>query len=287
MTKGGETRRRGIFQRMLVLVVAAAGLGIILYPAAGSWMSAAAISNDLKAYEQQVERSASSSNQQSLAAARAYNANIPHGALRDPYSSATSRQQATDDYQNYLRQLEMPGRYAMGTVRIPSIGVNLPIYHGTSDAALDRGAGHLYGSSLPVGGPSTHAVVTAHAGLPNATMFTDLQKVRKGDTFAVTVLDQTLYYRVDQITVTLPNDTTALDIVPGEDYVTLLTCTPINVNSHRLLVRGERIAPPETASGMVVKTNPGFPWFIPIFVAGVAVIGALLYRRRDAAQRAA
>lgn len=133
----------------------------------------------------------------------------------------------------------------MGTIRIPKISVNLPIYHGTSQSALASGAGHLYGSSLPVGGKNTHAVITGHRGLVNATMFTRLDEMRVGDYFYLDVMGHTLGYQVDRISVIEPNDTSKLKIVPGEDRVTLMTCTPYGVNTHRLLVSAVRSSIPD------------------------------------------
>lgn len=137
------------------------------------------------------------------------------------------------------------GGGVMGTIRIPKISVNLPIYHGTSQSALASGAGHLYGSSLPVGGKSTHAVITGHRGLVNATMFTRLDEMRVGDYFYLDVMGHTLGYQVDRISVIEPNDTSKLKIVPGEDRVTLMTCTPYGVNTHRLLVSAVRSSIPD------------------------------------------
>lgn len=132
----------------------------------------------------------------------------------------------------------------LGYLAIPTIGLDLPIYAGTSAKVLEKGSGHLEGSSLPVGGQSTHSVLTAHRGLPSARLFTDLNQLKKGDRFYVTNLKETLAYKVNQIKVIEPSQLDALTIVEGKDYVTLLTCTPYMINSHRLLVRGERISLP-------------------------------------------
>ena len=129
----------------------------------------------------------------------------------------------------------------------PKIGVELPIYHGTSDGVLQIAAGHLEGTSLPVGGASTHAVISAHRGLPSAKLFTNLDQLEVGDTFTITVLDRVLTYEVDQISIVLPTETDDLKVVDGKDYVTLMTCTPYGINSHRLLVRGRRIETPDQA----------------------------------------
>mgnify|MGYP002558608592 FL=1 len=142
---------------------------------------------------------------------------------------------------DYEKLINVAGMGMMGYISIPKIKVEIPIYHGTSDIVLNSKVGHLEGSSLPVGGTSTHSVLSAHRGLPTAKLFSDLNKLEVGDTFVITVLDRKLTYQVDKITIVKPNDITDLKIVEGEDYVTLLTCTPYGINSHRLLVRGTRI----------------------------------------------
>lgn len=195
-----------------------------------------------------------------FAAAKSYNERLAVsgqpilGEAKDPFAAVQggSRASETDDddgsasskdeeYQGLLDS----GGGVMGTIRIPKISVNLPIYHGTSQSALASGAGHLYGSSLPVGGKSTHAVITGHRGLVNATMFTRLDEMRVGDYFYLDVMGHTLGYQVDRISVIEPNDTSKLKIVPGEDRVTLMTCTPYGVNTHRLLVSAVRSSIPD------------------------------------------
>ena len=148
------------------------------------------------------------------------------------------------DYKNvpgYYDTLKVEGTTIIGYVVIEKIGVELPVYHGTSDQVLNRGVGHLEGSSLPVGGESTHSVMSAHRGLPSAKLFTDLDRLELGDTFQVAVLDQVLTYQVDQVKVITPREIDDLQIVEGKDYCTLFTCTPYGINTHRLLVRGIRI----------------------------------------------
>lgn len=156
-------------------------------------------------------------------------------------ASSASASSADAEYQSLLDS----GGGVMGTIRIPKISVKLPIYHGTSESALASGAGHLYGSSLPVGGRNTHTVLTGHRGLVEAAMFTRLDEMRVGDYFYIEVMGRTLGYQVDRITVIEPNDTSQLKIVPGEDRVTLMTCTPYGVNTHRLLVSATRSSIPD------------------------------------------
>lgn len=167
------------------------------------------------------------------------------GEITDPFNGGTTSGQTASErdavYQSQLNQ----GDGIMGSIYIPKISVNLPIYHGTSQRVLASGAGHLYGSSLPVGGPSTHAVVTGHRGLVGAPMFTRLDEMEKGDTFYVKSMGKTMGYKIDRIIVIEPNDTSKLRIEVGQDRVTLMTCTPYGINTHRLLVSGHREPMPD------------------------------------------
>lgn len=191
-------------------------------------------------------------------AVRAYNERLAAsgqpvmGEAVDPFIAAQGGSHASDkdsasekdtEYQSLLDS----GDGVMGTIRVPKQSISLPIYHGTSEEALASGAGHLYGTSLPVGGESTHSVITGHRGLVEAMMFTRLDEVGKGDFFYIEVMGETLAYEVDDISVILPDDTSKLRVVSGQDRVTLMTCTPYGVNTHRLLVSGHRVAIPVTA----------------------------------------
>ncbi len=193
-----------------------------------------------------------------LTAARTYNKKLAEsgqpilGEAVDPFSAAQGGSQASGEdsaskkdkeYQSLLNT----GNGVMGAIKVPKQSINLPIYHGTSEEALASGAGHLYGTSLPVGGKSTHSVITGHRGLVEALMFTRLDEVKEGDFFYIEVMGETLGYKVDRISVILPDDTSKLKIVPGEDRVTLMTCTPYGVNTHRLLISGHRVAIPMPA----------------------------------------
>lgn len=169
--------------------------------------------------------------------AAAYNQTLIPGTAGEAFTQA-ALQSASEDYVN---QLDPSGSGIMGYVEIPKIGVNLPIYHGSDAETLERGTGHLLGSSLPVGGESTHAVITGHSGMASQKMFTDLEQLQPGDVFYLRVLGEVLAYQVEEINKVLPHDTTLLGITPGEDYCTLVTCYPTGINTHRLLVRGTRI----------------------------------------------
>ena len=170
----------------------------------------------------------------------------------------------------------------MGYIEIPVIDVKIPIYHYTTDETLEKGAGHLFGSSLPVGGESTHAILSAHRGLPSAKLFTDLNLVEKGDVFYLHILDKTLAYEVDQIQTVLPEETDSLAITEGKDYVTLVTCTPYAVNTHRILVRGHRTTvkaakeAQKTEKKATGVSNPTFPMLILCVVIGFAIAGVLV-----------
>ena len=269
---------------LCIVATAALGLGLMLYPSAAQWFFERGQAAEISGYFQQVDSMPHEVRTDLLSQAEAYNSSLPPGPFRDPYTIGEGTDLAATQVANeqYRSLLNTDGTQVMGRVRIPSIHVDLPIYHGTDEETLARGAGHLPPSSLPVGGAGTHAVITAHSGLANAPLFTDLDKVALGDTFMIDVLGETLYYRVDQILVVAPTNVDALQIVPGKDYVTLVTCTPLWVNSHRLLVRGERIpAPPQAAAvgerPVPPAQGPGVPWWALIEAAGVA--GALVVTR--------
>ena len=174
--------------------------------------------------------------------------------------------------QNYKKTLDVSGNGVMGFITIPKIGVELPIYHSISSEVLNVACGHLEGTSLPIGGENTHCVLSAHRGLPHAKLFTDLDKMELGDTFQITVLDQTITYQVDQIKVVRPNELNDVQIVEGEDLCTLLTCTPYGVNSHRLLVRGTRI---ENAAPKLYVTSNAYK--IDSLVATPVVVAPILF----------
>ncbi len=219
-------------------------LGITLYPLFSTWYNERHQSVIHTEYMELVENTDNSSLMEAKQMADAYNeAIVPGTQLEQAYS----KDAVLSAYEDYDCQLNIGGDGIMGYIEIPLISVNLPIYHGTDSDTLDAGAGHLIGSSLPVGGETTHSVLTAHSGMANQKLFSDLDKLEYGDVFFVKVLGQTLAYQVDQINTVLPHDTTFLGIEEGEDLCTLVTCTPFAVNTHRLLVRGSRINYEEAA----------------------------------------
>ncbi len=287
----GRPARRRRFTSVALLLVAMGALGVILLPSAAEWWASAGHRADTRTYSDSVQALPSADRSGLLARAAQYNATMPRGLLRDPYSAGrgagrgADREAAQAAYADYLGQLAVEGTTAVGSIDYPDLHISLPIRLGTSESALLSGAGHIYGSSLPVGGPSTHTVLTSHSGLIRARLFSDLENARTGQLFSITVLGQTRHYRVDGIDVVLPDQTDSLQIVPGEDRVTLVTCTPTPLNSHRLLVHAIRVPSPAGADTTVatIGGNPGFPWWIVIFVGGSAAMGYVIFgpvRRR-------
>ena len=208
------------------------GISVLLYPAFSNYWNSKTQSRAIVNYESVLEYLEPEDYSAMFQAAYDYNEALR--AIEFPLR----------DYEQvpgYYDILKLEGTSIIGYVKIAKIGVELPVYHGTSDTVLNQGVGHLEGSSLPVGGESTHSVMSAHRGLPSAKLFTDLDRLELGDTFQITVLDQVLTYQVDQVKVITPREIDDLQIVEGKDYCTLFTCTPYGINTHRLLVRGIRI----------------------------------------------
>lgn len=222
--------------RLLIILV---GVGILVYPSVSEYLFEKNSSVAVSTYDDSIRRMEQTRMDELRAQAEAYNQRL---AEDNGFSKP-----ALDEYNNpitpedYWDILDIDDNGMMGYISIPRINVTIPMYHGTSEEVLQVAVGHLQNTSLPVGGENTHAVLSGHRGLPSKALFTDLDQVQVGDLFSLTVLNETLYYRVDQILTVLPNETDALAIVKGKDYVTLVTCTPYGVNSHRLLVRGARI----------------------------------------------
>ena len=218
-------------------------LGLTLYPLISNYVNQKHASEIQTAYQELIQQMDDSILQEAKQRAVAYNLAITPGTA-DAYSEE-SLLSAAEDYDS---QLNIAGNGIMGYVVIPKIQVNLPIYHGTDAEVLDRGVGHLLGSSLPVGGENTHTILSGHSGMSSQKMFTDLEQLTQGDVFYLNVLNETLAYQVTEINTVLPYETDLLGIIPGEDLCTLVTCTPYGINTHRLLVRGSRISYEETAA---------------------------------------
>lgn len=208
------------------------GLSVLLYPAISSYWNTKTQSQVVESYENMLQNMSKEDTDAVFEAAALYNENLRQ--LQFPLR----------DYrkvEGYHDTLNLNTMGMMGYITIPSIGVELPIYHTVSESVLAFAAGHMEGTSLPVGGDSTHSVLSAHRGLPNAKLFTDLNRVQLGDTFTITILDKVFLYQVDQVLTVTPENTADIQMVEGKDYCTLITCTPYGINTHRLLVRGVRI----------------------------------------------
>lgn len=265
-------------------------LGMTLYPIISTIYNEKHQSRIHTQYQEQVKQMDDSAIRKAKELAIAYNKAIQPGAqLQDAFSN-DALLLASQDYDH---QLNIAGNGIMGYVSIPSIHIHLPIYHGTNSATLEKGIGHLLGSSLPVGGRSTHSILTAHSGMANQKLFSDLPQMKIGDVFYLEVLGETLAYQVDQIKTVLPHDTTYLAIEPERDLCTLVTCTPFGVNTHRLLVRGTRIPYEEAveiAAETVPEEHPVSTWeqeywkglsigLGAVALMGLAALGFWTYRR--------
>lgn len=229
-------------KRMVPILLAGciflAGCTLLAYPAVSQWWNARHQSAVIADYAEEIDGLQDSDVERELQRAKQYNRDLTDVvALSDPFKT-----EGTVDTTAYETLLQATDDGVMGYIEIPKIHVLLPIYHGTSTEVLAKGVGHLPETSLPVGGESTHAVLAGHSGMSSARLFTDLTKLELGDPFFIHIYNKTLEYTVDQIKTVTPTDTKDLTIVSGQDYVTLVTCVPVTVNSHRLLVRGTRTA---------------------------------------------
>lgn len=258
-----------------------AGLSLLLYPLISNKWNDYRQSKLISTYD---EALAAQSTEGKIdyagekAAALAYNEALQPYVLPDSFAAAADRD-APDE--TYLSCLNLTGDGMMGYVEVPKIGVKIPVYHTTEETVLQKAAGHLEGSSLPIGGEGSHAVISAHRGLPSASLFTDLDQLQEGDVFLLYILDETICYRVDRITVVEPSDTTALAAEEGKDLATLMTCTPYGVNSHRLLVRGCRVEYEEIEDDMVAAaafSNPSLHTNYLLWVeVGLGVTGTFIF----------
>jgi len=255
---------------ILIFLLFAVGVVILLYPLISEWHNSRAQTTVIENYNHAVIGLNPDEAGAMREAARAYNQGLLGSVvLTDPFDAGAAKM-ASEEYEALLN---LGGDGVMGTIRIPKIGVELPIYHGTATETLEKGAGHLENTSLPIGGTGTHAVLSAHSGLPAAALFTELIKLTEEDLFFLDVLDETLAYRVDQVKVVEPEDTSDLWIDTNADYVTLVTCTPYGINSHRLLVRGIRTEYVETLEQEAqAEQTPGSPWNRPYTAAGMILI---------------
>ena len=244
---------------LIIVAVGLFGLGLILYPSVADWWNSFHQSRAVAAYAQKVANLDNSEYERILTEAEAYNNNLANSGINWTMSE--------EELAAYEKELDITGTGIMGYLTIPKIDVELPIYHGIDDTVLQIAIGHLMETSLPVGGPSSHCVVSGHRGLPSAKLFTDIDKLVEGDTWTVNILNKTLTYEVDQIRVVEPTDLSNLQIEQGKDYFTLVTCTPYGINTHRLLVRGHRVENAQGEANVIADALQIEPVYIAPFVA--------------------
>lgn len=251
---------------VILILVFLIGLSLLLYPSVSDWWNSFHQTRAIANYSETVAQLDTSVYEDIWQRAEAYNAALAQRGVRWTLTG--------EELAEYNSQLDPGGTGIMGYIEIPKIKCSLPIYHGTNDSVLQIAIGHIEGTSLPVGGESTHAVLSGHRGLPSAKLFTDLDQLEAGDLFMIEVLNEVLSYEVDQVLIVLPHEVDALALEEGEDLCTLVTCTPYGVNSHRLLVRGHRVENPETAN--MVRVTAEAILIEPLIVAPVVSVPMLL-----------
>lgn len=267
--KPPKKKRSGMISTLILSALFLLGVGILLYPTFSNWWNQMHATRAIASYIEAVEDLSDKDRAQMLEAAVAYNERLAREGIRFKLSDT--------EMAEYRSLLDITGTGIMGYIQIPAISVSLPIYHTTGESVLQIAAGHLEGTSLPIGGENTHAALSGHRGLPSARLFTDLDRMRKGDIFTITVFDQTVTYRVDQIRIVLPHEVEELQIEEGADYCTLITCTPYAVNTHRMLVRGTRIDNlPEEEIVTVTSEARKLPVFYAMFGVGIPLLFILL-----------
>lgn len=253
------------FSNLILVLIFLTGVSLLVYPTFSDWWNSLHQSRAIAAYVDQVNTLDDAQYETMLEQADAYNQTLI--GKEDRYNLSDS------ELETYNSLLDVTGTGIMGYVVIPKINVRLPIYHGTDPAVLEIAIGHIAGSSLPVGGESTHCVLSGHRGLPSAKLFTDIDQLKEGDQFMLEVLGDTLTYEVDQIKVVLPDELEDIEIEEGKDLCTLVTCTPYGVNTHRLLVRGHRV---ETVKQNHVRVVSDAVQIEPVKVAIAAGIPLLV-----------
>lgn len=253
------------FSTIILVFILLVGLSFLLYPTVSDYWNSFHQSEAIAGYVDKVNNLTQQENDRMLADAKAYNNSLAKNSLPDLNLTAEERT-------SYNQILDVSDTGIMAYVDIPKIKTTMPIYHGTDAEILQVAIGHIPGTSLPIGGKGTHAVISGHRGLPSAKLFTDLDQLVEGDIFYIQVLDQTLTYEVDQILTVTPDDVSPLTIDPDQDYVTLVTCTPYGVNSHRLLVRGHRIANEAKEARVTSEASQVDPILVAPFIAGLLLL---------------
>ena len=265
---------------IFVILLFVVGIGIMSYPMISAMINNHALAQESRIYYNTVKNMDNKRYRELLSQAKSYNESLTDNVIiTDPFDEEAYRKIGA----NYEKTLDVDGKGLIGYVEIPKISVNLPICHGTSEKILQKGAGHLQNTSLPIGGKSTHSVISAHTGMPTATMFDYLTEMKKGDAFYIRVIGKTLKYQVDQIKVVLPEKTQDLHIVKGEDHITLLTCTPYGLNTHRLLVRGVRVPMDKSDDEQTIQQatfRDGYMYLfgyrIPYWVVTIVIVGFVI-----------
>lgn len=284
-TQAPDKKKTPLKWRLLTIappILLLAGILVLLYPVFATQYNNQRQERIASEFSAVADQAGPDAVAESLRRADEYNLKASESPILDPWLDA--QRPGTAQYQDYLSQLNLND--VMATIKIPSIDVNLPIYHGTETATLDKGIGHLFGTALPVGGESTHTVLTGHTGLGNATMFDQLTSVKMGDVFYIETAGRHLKYQVTDIRVVLPTETESLNKVEGKDLATLITCTPYGINTHRLLVTGERVPMDDdavAAEAAQVKGAVMKPWMIAVLASVVvilAIAGAIWLRSR-------
>ena len=260
--KKKKKKKKVSITNILLVLIMLTGIGILAYPSVSDWWNSMHATQAIAGYVEAVETMSKEEKEAIFAKAKEYNDSLPNGVNFNI---------SEEKYAEYASILDVTGTGIMGYIQIQSIGVNLPVYHGVDEGILQIAVGHIPGSSFPIGGERTHAVMSGHRGLPSAKLFSDLDKLKEGDVFTVTVLDETFTYMIDQIRIVLPEETDELAIVDDKEYATLVTCTPYGVNSHRMLMRGHRIA------NIDGKATPADAVKIPTYIVIPAVGIPLLF----------
>lgn len=269
-----ETLQSKLLRMLLPVLIIIVGMGVLMYPVIATQWNNIQQQKVTEDYAQFVDNQPEEVRNQMFEAALQYNAEQEGSPILDPWLAEITED--NPEYQHYLQQLQTGS--AMAQIVVPSAKVKLPVYHGSDEKTLEKGVGHLFGTSLPVGGESTHSVLTGHTGLANATLFDNLIDVREGDAIYLNVLGNPLKYEVDQINVVLPKEVEHLAVVEGEDLVTLITCTPYGINSHRLLVRGHRV-PMEPGEEKLLEEQGGlvWQWWMLAAIAACSLIFIILF----------
>ena len=259
-------KKKGNFLNILLVLVFLVGLSLLLYPSVSDYWNSFHQTRAIATYSEEVANLENEQYDELWAAAQQYNRSLTERG--NAYVLSEEQKEA------YEELLDVSGLGVMGYIEIPEIDVSLPVYHGTEESVLQIAVGHLDWSSLPVGGESTHCVLSGHRGLPSAKLFTNLDKLTEGDIFLLRVLDEVLTYEVDQTLIVEPQDTASLQIEEGKDYCTLVTCTPYGINTHRLLVRGHRIE--NQANAASIRVTADAMQIEPVIVAPIVAAPLLL-----------